>query len=101
MGASGSTTVDFGTGKAHVSVAVSAASILAGSLTEAWLFPKSTANHNALEHVAMSQRFRVVACAPTAGVGFDVHVMWVSDVYPEAAIQDLPKGLWTIAWVWN
>jgi len=76
MGAQGTTTIDFGAfpGSSHATVAVTGqASILAGSLVEAWLFPAATADHTADEHVV--ETIKVMAGDVVAGTGFTVYAL--------------------------
>lgn len=105
MGAKGVTTVDFGAfpGKVDASVNVADASILAGSQTEAYLYPQATADHTADEHVVMVGRAGVVASVPDAGVGFTITM-----TAPDNPGGGNPKtdgvmlyGLWSVAWVWT
>lgn len=113
MGAQGVTTVDFGAfpGKGDASVAVTAQEgILAGSQTEAYLYPVATADHSEDEHIAMAGAIRVIASAPSAGVGFTIYATAPdangdgNGVDPrQPSIRDgvFLYGLWTVAWVWN
>jgi len=116
MGASGTTTIDFGAfpGSADASVAVTGqAAIVAGSLVEAWIRPVATADHSADEHLADPPR--VVACEIVAGTGFTIRGFMADpatatpDPWPDRR-QYLtereprtprPYGQWTVAWVWN
>ena len=69
MGAQGSTTVNFGAfpGSSDTSVAVTGqASILAGSLVEAWVSPVATGDHSADEHLV--ETFKVMAGNVVAGL---------------------------------
>jgi hypothetical protein len=132
MGAQGTTTIDFGTfpGKSDASVTVTGqASIVAGSLVEAWIRPVATADHTDTEH--MVETLKVFAADIVAGTGFTIYAFNTSQlnepiqpprtastsVLPTAAMPaaGLQKagvengggkgtriyGLWTIAWVWN
>ena len=80
MGASGTTTIDFGAfpGGSDASVAVAQASIASGSLVEAWLFPAATADHTADEHVVES--IKVFAGNVQAGVGFTIYAVNTSQI---------------------
>lgn len=74
MGATGQTTLDFGTfpGASDASVAVTGqASIASGSLVEAWIRPAATADHTADEH--MVETVWVVAGNIVAGTGFTIY----------------------------
>jgi hypothetical protein len=126
VGAQGSTTVDFGAfpGKSDTSVAITGqATILAGSLVEAWLFPVATADHTADEHLV--ETITVMAGNVVAGTGFTIYAMNNSQIneplvsagvsnqrsaattvygYVEPSVGGIGTriyGLWTIAWCWN
>jgi hypothetical protein len=110
MGASGTTTINFGSapGGFEASVAVTGqASILAGSLVEAWVFPVATADHTADEHLIDPPR--VIAGNVSAGVGFTIYGYCRDTIAQEPAMgprtpaENQPKlyGLFTVAWVWN
>jgi hypothetical protein len=74
MGAQGTTTIDFGAfpGKTDATATITGqASILSGSLVEAWIFPVATADHTADEH--MLETFKVFAGNVSAGVGFTIY----------------------------
>lgn len=74
MGATGTTTIDFGAfpGKSDASVDVTGQTgILAGSLVEAWIRPDDTADHTADEH--MVETLRVFAANIAPGVGFTIY----------------------------
>ena len=125
----GKTTVNFGAfpGTTDASVAVTGqASILAGSVVQAWLLPQATADHSADEH--LFEPIKVFAGNIVAGTGFTIYA--ISDNRPQpdpayypplfnnvAAARDLkgnqsglttpPKpdlpmiyGLWSVAWMW-
>lgn len=114
MGAQGTATVDFGVfpGSSEASVAVTGqASIVAGSLAEAWLRPEATADHTVDEHVA--EPIRVVATDIVAATGFTIRA-FCDNQLPEPsptqargrlapASDNVRKlyGLFTVAWVWN
>lgn len=130
MGATGTTTINFGSfpGSSDASIAVTGqASIIAGSLVEAWIRPSATADHSDDEHWV--ETIRAVAGNIVAGTGFTIYGLNTNTinepVTPErgarfggtgqdagAGPQDqqaLDKGgkgtriygTWTIAWVWN
>ena len=74
MGASGTTTIDFGAfpGTSDTSVAVTGqAGIVAGSLVEAWIRPVATADHSADEH--MVETLKVFAGNIVAATGFTIY----------------------------
>jgi hypothetical protein len=123
MGASGTTTIDFGAfpGSGHATVAITGqAGIVSGSLVEAWLRPVDTADHTADEHIVDGPL--IFAGNIVAATGFTIHgVARPGLAVPDAMrryanmnsdnsvpqYQDhgrtmpMPYGLWTIAWVWN
>lgn len=116
MGAQGTTTVDFGAfpGSDTTSVAVTGqASILAGSLVEAWVYPTATADHSVDEHLYDPPD--IIAGTVVAGTGFTIYA---KASLPPQAVKDpvnggrgvlsdkidqnaMPYGSWTIAWCWN
>lgn len=112
MGASGTTTVNFGafpgTGDASVTV-TGQATILAGSLVEAWIMPTATADHSADEHWVDPPR--VMAGNVVAGTGFTIYATSRDDnEFPtvpangrrqEFSNTNALYGQWTVAWVWN
>lgn len=74
MGATGTTTIDFGAfpGSSDASVDVTGQTgILTGSLVEAWIRPVATSDHTDTEH--MVETLRVVAGNISAGVGFTIY----------------------------
>ncbi len=126
MGASGTTTVNFGAfpGTSDTSVTVTGqATILAGSLVEAWIFPTATADHSADEH--WLETIKVMAGNVVAGVGFTIYAVNTSQlneplgkagisgfrpaatsVYGYAGetsggIGTRIYGSWSVGWVWN
>lgn len=114
MGAQGTTTIDFGAfpGGYDASVTVTGqATILSGSLVEAWIAPVATADHTADEHRLES--IAVMAGDVVAGTGFTIYARstWERPVPPHpAGVQrvshsggDMPKvyGQFTVNWVWN
>jgi hypothetical protein len=130
MGAQGTTTVDFGAfpGASDASVAVTGqASIAASSLVEAWIYPVTTADHTADEH--MVETIKAVAGNVVAGTGFTIYAFNTSTFFEPVVYandsgsnnvtlagalvtsQGLPRptaggrgtriyGQWTVAWVW-
>lgn len=122
MGASGTTTIDFGAfpGKSDASVVITGqAGIVAGSLVEAWIRPVDSADHLADEHKVES--FRVVAADIVAGTGFTIYGYNTSQINEpvdagsnagagQQNVQTMRErggrgtriyGLWNVAWVWN
>lgn len=74
MGAQGTTTVNFGAfpGGYDTSVVITGqASIVSGSLVEAWIRPEATADHTADEHLV--EHIKVIAGNISAGVGFTIY----------------------------
>lgn len=95
MGAQGTADLDFGAfpGKSDASVAVTGqASIIAGSLVEAWIRPEATADHSADEH--MLETLDIVARDIVAGTGFTIYGI-------NEGFGTRLYGVWKVAWVWN
>lgn len=91
--ATGTTSIDFGAfpGVTDVSLAVTGqASIIAGTLVEAWVRPVATVDHSADEHWV--ENMKVVAGNISAGVGFTI--------YARSEDNTRRYGLWTVAWAW-
>ena len=86
----GTTTVDFGTGKTDVSVAVSAPAITGTQLVEAWVFPATTASNTADNHWV--EDLHIVAGNVSAGVGFTIYA---------SCKTGLAHGIYNIGWVFN
>lgn len=126
MGAQGTATIDFGSfpGSSDASVTVTGqASILGSSLVEAWIFPASTTDHTADEH--MVETIKVFAHSIVAGTGFTISAFNTSEktepLEPKSPSRSgntagvrssggLPSiggkgtriyGQWQVAWVWN
>ena len=125
MGAQGTTTVNFGAfpGATDTSVSITGqATILSGSLCEAWIFPVATADHSADEHWA--EDIFVSAGNVVGGTGFTIYAripnapeIYMQQVLSERSIgaaggiaADRPVigqpatrlyGLYTVAWCWN
>ena len=131
MGAQSTATLDFGAfpGASDASVFVSAPTIGAGSLVEAWIFPAATTDHTADEHLV--ETIKVIAGGVQAGVGFTIYGVntgtLTEPVAPQspgrntgtgqafgAGIQDRGVavnatgglgtrvyGKWSVGWVWN
>lgn len=112
MAGQGTATLNFGAfpGGYEASVAVSAPTITATSLVEAWVFPAATADHTVDEHLV--QPLRVIAGNVVAGTGFTIYGYAPNEgvgtgmTYPDNDFdwQDQqPKlyGAWNVAWVWN
>ncbi len=96
MGASGTSTLDFGAfpGGSDASIAVTGqAGILSGSLVEAWILPAATADHSADEHTVES--LKIYAGNIIAATGFTIY--GVNTGGGDTRIY----GTWNIAWVWN
>lgn len=86
---SGTTQVDFGTGKADVSVFVSIPAITSGQLTDAWVFPDVTSNNTVDNHVV--ENLVVIAGKPVASSGFTIYVK---------CTQGLAYGVYNLAYVY-
>ena len=86
----GTTTVDFGTGKTDVSVAVSEPAITGAQLVEAWIFPAATASNTPDNHWV--EDFKVVAGNVSAGVGFTIYAHCKTG---------LAHGIYNIGYVYN
>ena len=86
----GTTTVDFGTGKTDVSVAVSAPTISGGQLVEAWIFPATTASNTTDNHWV--EDLHIVAGGVSAGVGFTIYA---------SCKTGLAHGVFSVGWVFN
>lgn len=105
MGAQGTATLDFGAfpGKSDASITITGeASILSGSLVEAWIRPVATADHSADEH--MLETMKVFAHTIVAGVGFTITGVNTSEIHEtghRGGRGTLIYGTWTIAWCWN
>lgn len=95
MGAQGTTTVNFGAfpGGYDTSVAVTGqASILSGSLVEAWLFPTATSDHSADEHLL--EPIKVIAGNVVAATGFTIYAFNNSPIIEsraDAGVQSSPS----------
>lgn len=103
-GASGTTTIDFGAfpGKSDASVAITGqASILTGSVVDAWLVATATADHTADEHLV--ETIRVTAGNIVAATGFTIYATNTSQLN-EPAFEFPPRFQWrntaatTISW---
>ena len=72
MSATGSATVDFGTGNTDTLLAITGQSaILSGSMVDAWLVPAVTANNGIDEHWV--EDLEVMAGNVIAGTGFTIY----------------------------
>lgn len=133
MGAQGTTTIDFGAypGSSDATATVTGqASILSGSLCEAWLWPIDSVDHLADEH--MVETIKVYAHNVIAGTGFTIRAFNTSQlnepIEPNPGANTLHQvsattinnknaqpaykaygggigtriyGVWNVAWVWN
>jgi hypothetical protein len=132
-GTTGTAILDFGAhpGKSHASVVITGqASIVSGSIVQAWLRPVVTADHTADEHLVAP--IRIVAANIVAGTGFTIHgfntashgepivpphsgatfyMITVSTILRRlinaGRVLDFggkvsrPHGQWTVAWRWS
>jgi hypothetical protein len=100
MGATGTTTLDFGAfpGKSDTLVQVSQTAIGSASAVEAWIVPTATAEHSADEHLA--ETLRVVAGNVAAGVGFTIWALNTSQLNDPKGNGTRLYGRFTVGWVW-
>jgi hypothetical protein len=94
----GTTTVNFGAfpGSTDTTVTITGqASIVAGSLVEAWIRPVATADHSADEHWV--ERPEVTAGNIVAATGFTIYAKAPDE--PNIKDQRL-YGQYTVAWAW-
>jgi hypothetical protein len=93
--ASGTTTVDFGSGAPNsndttvLKTITGQASIVAGSLVEAWVRAEASADHNADEH--MVEDLKVEAGNIVAATGFDIRA---------TVMTGKTYGVFNINWAW-
>ena len=88
MSATGTATVDFGSGKTDTTVAVSAPAI-ASEKVEAWIIPAATATNTADNHWV--EDLAVIAGPAVAGVGFTIYAK---------CRTGLAHGTYNIGWVY-
>lgn len=113
MGASGSTTINFGAFPGALDATVTIigqAGIIASSLVEAWVMPLDTADHSADEHMVEQLEVYANAQSIIPGTGFDIRGFLKQDIFmrePMLRREEFhalthPKiwGLWTVGWVW-
>jgi hypothetical protein len=99
MGATGTTTVDFGAlpGKNDTSVAVTGQTgIVSDSIVGAWIQPTATADHNADEHLV--EGLNVYAGTIVAGTGFTIYI--THDHGESVGRDHFAWGRFTVAWAW-
>jgi len=96
MGAQGTTTVDFGSGASNsndttvLKTITGQASIVAGSLVEAWVRAEISADHNVDEH--MVENLKVEAGNIVSGTGFDIRA---------TCVVGKTYGVFNLNWAWN
>lgn len=93
MGAQGTASLDFGAfpGSDEATVDVTGqAGFVAGSLAEAWLYPKDTADHTIDEH-------RVECLRVDAAYQADGTIR----IYGRQTDGEKLDGVWNVGWVWN
>ena len=91
MGAQGTTTVDFGTGKLDTSIAVTGqAAITTANLVEAWLSGVATANN--LADAGFADEIQVFAGDIVNATGFTVYAL---------CPNGRAFGQYVCNWVWN
>jgi hypothetical protein len=92
MGASGTATINFGSGGHSASVDVTGqGSIVSGSAAEAWLMAETSADHNAEEHALVGALAQLSCGNIVASTGFTI--------YGRSTIT--LSGQFTVRWVWN
>lgn len=101
MGASGTATLDFGAfpGAPDASVSVTGQSgIVANSLVEAWIMPKTTADHSADEQMLEPVKVFADASSIVQGTGFSIRGFYQDPGYG----RDTPRayGQFSVGWVW-
>jgi len=98
---SGTATLDFGAfpGKSDASVDVTGqASMVSGSLVEAWIRPVATSDHTADEH--MVESLKVIAGNIVAATGFTIYGFNTSEIIGPNDKGTRIYGQWTIAYAW-
>lgn len=114
MGASGSTTVNFGAfpGVSEALVTVSAPGIQPTSLVEAWILPAVTADHSPDEHRVETLEVVADQSSIVANTSFDIKVTNMSELDEATTNQGSQGqakggtgtriyGIWNIGWVWD
>jgi len=87
--ATGTTTVDFGTGNVDASATVSSPTITGSSLVEAWVLPATTASNTVDNHLV--EDIEVIAHSVSNGVGFSIY----------CKCNTLKAhGVYNIGWAW-
>lgn len=93
MGATGSTTLDFGSapGSSYATATVTGQTAITGtSKAEAFLMSEASADHNDIEHQLLSRYFGLTCGNIVAGTGFTVY-----------AVTDMRlTGTVKVNWVW-
>jgi hypothetical protein len=97
----GTALLDFGAfpGKSDATLAVASATIGAGSVPEAWIFPSATADHTADEHDV--ETLNVFARDVSAGVGFTIYGVNSSQLDDSAGLGTRIYGKWNVGWRWQ
>lgn len=102
--AQGTALLDFGAfpGKSDASIAVTGqGSILASSLVEAYLFPDTTADHTADEHMVETLKVSVPKTSIVAGTGFTIYGVNAGTLNDPQGNGTRIWGKWNVGWVWN
>lgn len=88
----GTAVIDFGTGTAETSVAVTGqTTISATSKVEAYIMGDDTSsNHTAIDHRWIGLFISLTCGTPTAGTGFTIYAKCI----------DKMQGQFTVRWVW-
>lgn len=92
---SGTSTVDFGSGASHASLAVTGQTLLTGGV-QCWIKPEATADHSADEHLL--ETLKVFASDIVAGVGFTLHLLNSSEKNAPSGRGTLIRGRWSVGW---
>lgn len=93
MGATGTTTINFGTfpGSSEATVAVTGqADILTTSFAEAFFMRETSADHTAEDHSYAAALCALTCDTPVAATGFNIM----------ARSLDKLSGIFTVRWVW-
>jgi len=112
-GTTGVATINFGTfpGATDALIAVTGqASIVAGSVVEAWIRPIATADHSEDEH--MVESLKIFAANIIAGTGFTIYGFILENIFSLENIKNraynknkgegsLLYGQYTVAWRWS
>ena len=87
--ATGTTTVDFGTGDVDKTVVVASPTITGSSLVEAWIFPADTASNTIDNHLV--EDLEVIAYNVVNATGFSIYVK---------CNTGSAHGIYNLGWAW-